>query len=400
MIDSIADTPDDDAPAVWMLAVGQTLGFATLYYIYGALLVPIEAETGWDRPALAIGLTLALLVSAVAVPLTGRLVDNGLGAELLAGGAGFGGLALLALSHAQSLLHWYLAWSAVGLAMSACLYDTCFAFLTRRLGATARGAIIRVTLVAGLASTLAFPLGALLSDAFGWRMAVVTFGLMQICLTVPLHFTAGVRLRRLERRGGPKPPDGKGALRRASRLVQFWYLCLAFGLAHMNHGMLVAYFIPLFTGLGATKAIAVTVASTVGPFQVVGRLALMLRGERANIVFSTRGALIGMTLASAILMLAGVAPPLLFLFAVAQGGAIGMMSILRPVLIAEVLGRDGFGAISGAVGSAPLVANAMAPFIGALLLEAGGVYALLTGSLLIAAGAAVFAFMVRTMVQR
>ncbi len=382
-----------------MLAVGQTLGFATLYYIYGALLVSIEAETGWDRPELAIGLTLALVVSAVSVPLTGRLVDRGLGAELLAGGAGFGGLALLALSQAQSLAHWYLAWSAIGLAMSACLYDTCFAFLTRRLGLAARAAIIRVTLVAGLASTLAFPLGAVLAEHFGWRIAVITFGLMQICLTVPLHFTAGIRLRRRERRGRPQPDDDKGALRRAMRQWQFWYLCLAFGLAFMNHGMLVTYFIPLFTGLGASKAIAVAVASTVGPFQVVGRLALMLRGERIHILFSTRGALIGMTLASGVLMLAGVAPPLLFLFAVVQGGAIGMMSILRPVVIAEVLGREGFGAISGSIGAAPLLANASAPFIGALLLEAGGVYALLTGSLIIAAGAAGFAFLVRTRVE-
>ena len=400
MTDIVAETPDGDAPAIWMLAVGQTLGFATLYYIYGALLVSIEAETGWDRPGLAIGLTLALLVSAAAVPLTGRLVDKGLGAEMLSGGAALGGLALLALSQAQSLTHWYLAWSAIGLAMSACLYDTCFAFLTRRLGPAARPAIIRVTLVAGLASTLAFPLGAVLADNFGWRVAVITFGLMQMLLTAPLHFYAGLRLRRRERLGGPKLADGKGALAAALRQAQFWFLAGAFGLAWMNHSMLVSYFIPLFTGLGATKTVAVAVASTVGPFQVVGRLALMLRGERIHILFSTRASLIGMTLASVILMAAGLALPLLFLFAVVQGAGIGMMSILRPVLIAEVLGRDGFGAISGGIAAVPLVANAAAPFTGALLLEAGGVYALLTGALVIAAGSAGFAFLVRARVVR
>ncbi len=397
---SAIEAQDGDAPAVWMLAVGQTLGFATLYYIYGALLVSIEAATGWDRPALAIGVTLALLVSAVAVPLTGRLVDKGLGAEILAGGAALGGMALLALSQAQTLTHWYLAWSAVGLAMSACLYDTCFAFLTRRLGPAARPAIIRVTLVAGLASTLAFPLGAVLAEHYGWRVAVVVFGLMQLLLTAPLHYYAGVRLRRRERLGGPKPADGRGALAHALRLPQFWFLAGAFGLAWMNHSMLVNYFIPLFTGLGATKAIAVAAASTVGPFQVVGRLALMLRGERTHILTSTRASLIGMTLASAVLMAAGFALPLLFLFAVVQGAAIGMMSILRPVLIAEVLGRDGFGAISGGIATVPLVANAMAPFIGALLLEGGGVYALLTGALIIAAGSAGFAYLVRTRAGR
>lgn len=400
MSEPAADLPDGDAPAIWMLAVGQTLGFATLYYIYGALLVSIEAETGWDRPALAIGLTLALMVSAVAVPLTGRLVDAGLGAEILAGGAAFGGLALLALSQAQSLTHWYLAWCAIGLAMSACLYDTCFAFLTRRLGSAARPAIIRVTLVAGLASTLAFPLGAVLADAYGWRIAVIVFGLMQMALTAPLHYGAGYRLRCRERPGSVRPPESGGALARAMRQAQFWFLAASFGLVWMNHSMLVTYFIPLFTGLGATKAIAVAAASTVGPFQVVGRLALMMRGERTHILTSTRASLICISLASLVLMAAGMALPFVFLFAMMQGAAIGMMSILRPVLIAEVLGQQGFGAISGGIAAVPLVANAAAPFIGALLLESGGVYALLTGSLLIGAGSVGFACLVRTRAER
>jgi hypothetical protein len=58
------------------------------------------------------------------------------------------------------------------------------------------------------------------------------------------------------------------------------------------------------------------------------------------------------------------------------------MSILRPVLIAEVLGRDGFGMISGAVAVAPILASAAAPSVGAGLLALGGpglVYAVCLG---------------------
>lgn len=143
-----------------MIALGQTMGWASLFYIYGALLVWIETDTGWNRAGLALGLTLALLVSGLAVGMAGRLVDRGLGAELLTGGAALGGVALLMLSQVQSLTQWYMVWALIGLAMSASFYDMCFAFLTRRLGVNARGAIIRVTLAAGLASTLAFPLGA------------------------------------------------------------------------------------------------------------------------------------------------------------------------------------------------------------------------------------------------
>jgi len=389
------DQNEGDSPAIWMLALGQTFGFASLFYIYGALLVWVVDDTGWDRSSLAIGLTLALIVSALTVSFSGRMVDRGLGAELLVGGAAFGGFGLLALSRVQTIVGWHICWALIGLAMSACLYDTCFAFLTRRLGTDARAAIIRVSLVAGLASTMAFPLGAVLAQNFGWRGAVVAFGSIQLFATVPLHFFAGRRLRRKERRSSKADQSDDGALGRAIRTRSFWLLAGAFGLAMMNHSMLVTYFIPVFTSLGIAQAGAVAAASLVGPFQVIGRLALMLQGKRIGSLASTRGALIGMATASMLLMLAGIALPLIFVFSAVQGASIGMISILRPVLIAEVLGRSGFGAISGAIASVPIFATAAAPLVGAILLESGGTTVFLIASFLMASVALSFALILR-----
>lgn len=379
--------PNGDAIAIWMLALGQTIGWASLFYIYGALLVWIESDTGWDRASLAIGLTLALLVSGLSVGMAGRLVDRGLGAELMTGGAALGGVALLGLSQVQTLFQWYVVWGVIGLAMSASFYDMCFAFLTRRLAAGARGAIIRVTLMAGLASTLAFPLGAGLAQSFGWRGAVISFGVLQICVTVPLFFFAGRRLRRTDRTSGVAPPKparkiaAKTALRKLMRQPRFWLLAFTFGLASMNHYMLATYLIPLFTGVGIAQTGAVLAASVVGPFQVIGRLVLMLAGTKAGPLFSTRLALMGLILSSAVLMGAGLAPALIFVFAAVQGASIGMMSILRPVLIAEIMGVAQFGAVSGAIATVPLFATALAPLVGALVLGSGGVVGLLATSL-------------------
>lgn len=380
-----------------MLAVGETICWASMFYIYGALLVWIEADTGWDRASLAIGLTLALLVSGLVVGRAGRLVDRGLGAELLTGGAALGGFALLGLSQVQSLMQWYAIWALIGLAMSASFYDMCFAFLTRRLGAGARGAIIRVALAAGLASTLAFPLGAVLAQNFGWRGAVLAFAGLQLFVTVPLFFFAGRRLRRTDR--APALAAGKSASKAAlgqlMRQPRFWLLALTFGLASMNHFMLATYFIPLFTGLGAAKATAVLAASVVGPFQVIGRLVLMMNGARISALFSTRVALVGLIISSMGLMAAGLAPMLVFVFAAVQGASIGMMSILRPVLIAEIMGLEQFGAVSGGIAIVPLFATALAPLLGALMLGLGGAMALLAASLTLVIVALVLASFLR-----
>jgi hypothetical protein len=76
----------DDGLAVWLLAVGQTLTYSGVYYAFPALLPDLEAATGWSTAALAAGPTLAFLVMAALIPLTGRFVDRGFG-----GAAGLGG---------------------------------------------------------------------------------------------------------------------------------------------------------------------------------------------------------------------------------------------------------------------------------------------------------------------
>jgi len=148
-----------DALAVWLLAVGQTLTYAALYYSFAALLPDLETATGWSKAQLAAGPTLGFLLTAALTPFTGRLVDRGWGGELLIWMPVLGAAALVGLGFVGSVAGWLALWAVVGVAQAGALYETCFAFLTRRLGTGARAAITRVTLVAGFAGTLAFPVG-------------------------------------------------------------------------------------------------------------------------------------------------------------------------------------------------------------------------------------------------
>ncbi|MGB5065930.1 MAG: MFS transporter [Albidovulum sp.] len=240
----------DEKLGVWALAVGQTLGFAALIYIFGAILLSLEAGSGWGRAELALGPTLGLLVSAALAPLSGRLVDRGFGGALLAGAAALGALCLILLSQVNSLALWLALWAVIGLAQAGSLYETCFAFLTRRLGSHARSAIIRVTLVAGFASTIAFPLGAYAGHGLGWRGALLTFGLVQLVVTVPANLVGVAWLRRGERRGGEGGVARKGAIRAALHRPEFWLLAGLFGLILGNHTMLSTFALPVLAIAG------------------------------------------------------------------------------------------------------------------------------------------------------
>ena len=88
----------------------------------------------------------------------------------------------------------------------------------------------------------------------------------------------------------------------------------------------------------------------------------------------------GMAVGVGALWLAGAAAQLVLVFALAQGAAIGVMTILRPVLIAQVMGQAGYGAIAGSIQVMPLMAGAAAPLVGGVLFGVGGAAALIWAS--------------------
>lgn len=366
-----ASGQDRGGAAVWLLALGQTLIYAGCYYSFPALLPDLEAATGWTKAELALGPTLAFLIMAGLTPVTGRLVDRGFGGEMLIWAPVLAALGVAALGLVGSLTGWLALWALIGVAQAGSLYETCFAFLTRRLGTGARVAITRVTLVAGFAGTLAFPLGHWLGGTLGGQGALVAFaGLM--ALVVPLNAVAVRQLRRRERAGLTLPPTPPGLLQAALRKPAFWIIAGGFTAVYLNHGILLTYVLVLFADRGAEPGLAAIAAACIGPSQVAGRLVLLALGARVSTGRAVVLSMSGVVLAGLLLFLAGVAPVMIFAFALAQGAGAGLMSILRPVLIAEVLGRAGFGAISGAVAVAPILASAAAPSVGAGLLALGG----------------------------
>ncbi len=358
--------------AVWLLAIGQTLTYAGVYYNFPALLPDLEAATGWSKGQLAAGPTLAFLVMAVLTPFTGRLVDRGWGGEMLVWlpvGAAAG---VAALAFVVTPGQWLAVWFLIGIAQAGMLYESCFSFLTRRLGDGARAAITRVTLVAGFSGTLTFPLGHVFGQAFGGQGALLAFALVILLGAVPVNYVGVRALRRAERQGAVRPAPEPGALRVALGRVEFWAISLMFGLIWLNHGILLTYVLVLFQDRGASLAMATLAASCFGPAQVLGRLVLMMNEARTTNAVATLVSLGLVVVAGGVLLLAGVTPGLVFVVAVVQGAGVGLLSILRPVLVADILGRRGFGAVSGAAAVAPILASAAAPSVGAALLVWGG----------------------------
>lgn len=389
MTGAVADPRKGIDWPVWALATAETLVWAGMFYLFPALLLHWETDLGWSKTELTIAMTIAVTASAIGAPTAGRLIDQGYGRTVLMVSAGLGGVLVGTLSVVNDPWAFKAVWLGIGLCMAGCLYEPCFAFVTRTRGEGARKAITRITLVAGFAGTVSFPTANLIAEAYGWRASTATFCALILFVAIPL-FWYGTQRRHAVAETERVPVTGSRAA--AMRRPTFWLLALSFATIALAHGMVITHLLPLLDERGVTAALAVLTASLIGPMQVAGRVGMIAIENRVSIEAICALSFGFMIVAACILFVAGAVPMLLFVFVVLHGSGYGVTSITRPVVTANLLGREGFGAISGALAVPFMAATALSPFLGSLIWSLGG-YDVVIGAVLATIVIGLLAFM-------
>lgn len=357
---------------VWPLAVAETIVWAAMFYSFPALLLVWERDLGWSKTELSGALTLALVAAAVLAPVVGRLIDHGLARFVFTGCTLAGAVFLILLSLVTELWQFYLVWLGLGIAMAGCLYEACFAVLTRTMGARAKRAITVVTLIAGFAGTVSFPSAYVLVEYVGWRGAVVVFAVVVALVALPLIWW-GTSIAERSRESQMHPASrGTGEALRVLRNPVFWLLAIAFAMIALEHGVLLTHLLPLLDERGIHAETAILAASMIGPMQVAGRLAMIAAERHLTMLNIAAASYVAMGVAGVALLGAGAVPVLLVAFVLFQGSGYGVTSIVRPVVTAEFLGRTNFGVISGLLALPFIFATAAAPTIAAFVWETGG----------------------------
>lgn len=374
----------DHAPPwryVVALAVDQLVAWGVLYYAFGVLLPLIAADLRVSRELVAGIFSAALLTGAVASRPVGRAVDR-LGARrILQLGAGCGLAALALLLASTGPLTLLVAFVVAGVAQATALYDVAFAALVTWFpAARARGrALLLVTSVAGFASTVFLPLTAALVAWWGWRAAVALLGFVLAVVAVPVRFSLPGAISRPPHFGPDARPNrdaGPGA-----RL-----LTLGFALHAFTSTGVAVYLTWLLAERGMPLATAAALAGLAGAAQVPGRL--LFAPLEIVVPPRSRLPLLFLLQAAGLAALAAGPSALAIPAVILLGAANGMTTLARTALTVAWFGRRSFGARSGDIASAALLARAAAPY--ALALVHGGrgyadAFALL--ALLLVAGA-------------
>ena len=366
-------------PAILAFMVAETVIWAAIFYSFPALVLQWQAEFGWSATQAMGAFSIALAVQGLAAPWVGRLIDRGRAPLGMPSGALGALIGLVALTQITTLWQFYAVWTWLGLMMGFTLYDATFSVVTRARGPHARAAITAITLAAGFASTLAYPLTAIMIESGGWRAAVWVLAGLVLALVLPLLWLGAKRLEVEAVARNPKPTE-KPAITpgRIMRRPGFWPLAGGFALTALGSAILLAHLLPLLAALGVPTGLAILAASTIGPAQVAARVLLMLAGARVSAWQVSLGSFMLLSFAALAIGAAAALPVLALVFAVAQGMGNGVISILRPVVTREVMGEAGFGESAGAVSRLSLFAFAAAPGLGAVLADAAGYGAVIT----------------------
>jgi MFS family permease len=359
--------------AVFALGVTQITAWGSIYYSFALLMEPLQAALGASKGAVVGAFSLSLLASGLLSPLVGRLIDQHGGRWLMAGGSALGGLALCALAHVTTLPQLYVIWAVLGIAMAATLYDPAFAVLIQSFRSNYRRAITVLTLFGGFASTVFWPVTALLISRFGWRDAMLMLGVLQFIVCIPLHFL--VLPRSSGARGVAMAGEHKStSLRDVLRDRVFYLLCLAFTANALVFSAMSVHMLAMLEGKGLTSVQAAFVGAMVGPMQVLGRIIEMLFERRVSP--STVGViamgLLPMSLA--VFLVADGTLALFAVFALTYGAGNGVMTIVRGTIPAELYGRAHYGAVNGAMAAPVLLSKALGPVAAALVWSLSGGY--------------------------
>jgi predicted MFS family arabinose efflux permease len=376
-------------PLVFALAVAQLVSWGSVYYSFSLFVVPMEAELGWSLTQLNGALSFGLLLSGVAAYPVGAWIDRGGGRAVMSLGSALAVVLLAAWSRVTSLGAFYAIWVGLGLALSATLYEPAFAVMTRLHPESYRTRITALTLVGGFASTVFIPVTQLAIGALGWRDALVVLALANLVFCLPVH---ALMLR--DRAAGPAPARGAvfdAAVRRAFRHRVFWALVLCITAYYAAFAAITFHIIPLLEERHVPTATVIGAVAVFGPAQVAGRIALLALGRRATASLAGRAAFVAFPLSVAVLILFPRSIAALFVFSVLYGAANGIVTVVRGTAVPELLWRESYGAINGALTLPQNLARAAAPYGAAVIWRGTGsydavLYAILAGGIVAAIG--------------
>jgi MFS family permease len=387
--------------AIWALGLTQIVGYGTLYYSFSILAPAMAREFGLTEGWVFGALSASLFASSLIAPTAGRWADRFGAGRIMTIGSVAAAMALALCAVAPGRVSFVLALLAMELASSFVLYSAAFVAIVQIGVPRPQRSITHLTLIAGFASTLFWPLTSALHAHLTWREVYLLFAALNFGLCLPIHAS----LMRLSRRHATAASHERGTALEAaapldSRRGRAAFLLMLAGFATEGFALsaILIHMVPLTAALGLGTA-GLFVSTLFGPAQVASRLINMLFGGRLQQTHLAVIAALLLTAGLCALLLTTPWLPGAFLFVFLFGLGSGLTSIVGGTLPLELFGREGYGARLGWASAARQFTSAFAPFALAFMMARTSVANSLW-VLVVVAASGVIAFLAIALLRR
>jgi len=367
------------------LGVSQIVGWGSTFFIPSVMGRHIGDDLSLPAEVVFAGPTIMFVVGALLAPRMGRFVDRRGARTLMAIGSVVAACGLAALSFTRGPFTYVGAWLLLGVAGVMMMGAISSIALAQIAGDGARRALAFLTTVGGLASTVFWPLGGALDATLGWRTTVLLYAGLHLLVCLPIHLLV------LPASAPPRPPpapsrgpDGAPPPAPVRRPMVFALLAIGLSTGGIVYTGMTLYLIEILRELGHSPAMAVILASFMGPIQIGVRL---IEIALANRLSSMNSAIIGAA-ALPVALLVGLAGSstiaagfaVVALYAIANG----LKAVVRATLPLALFDRAEYGRTMGWLAVPLNVVTAIAPVVFATMMERGGVTVTLLASLVAA----------------
>jgi MFS family permease len=387
-----------DTSLVGWLSLTQLISWGSVFYLFALLLEPVELELDLSRAQSSLAFSLALLAEGLLAWPVGRLIDRGHERLVMTTGSLVLAAGLLLHSQVDSLAGFYSVWLLLGVGLAGTLYPPAFAVVIRRYPNDFRRAIIVITFLGGLASTVFIPLSAWLMSLLGWRQALWPLAALHLLVCAPLHAQV--------LRGAPRPlqtsmktapPSMRRHLLSAPYLLVGLFIVLLMGVT----AALPAHMVSLLRSYGLSEAWVIAIPAAVGLLQVGGRALLFFFEHHLNPHQVNRLIPGLIPLGLFILLLAPLAGALqtacVVLFVAVYGMGNGMLTIVKGTAVAEYVDRTQAASLNGALGLPMALARAAMPWLLGLMWTPADAY---TRGLVLLVSLSLLGLLALTLAQR
>jgi len=355
---------------VGWLSLAQLISWGSVFYLFALLMAPLERDLGLSRAQVSLAFSLALLAEGLMAYPVGRWIDRGHERAVMTLGSVGVGVCLALHSAVGSLLQLYLLWTLLGAATAAVLYSPAFALVTRRFPHDFRRAIITLTFLGGLASTVFIPLIAWLMSQMGWRPTLLLLALLHFLICAPLHYVvlrgAPQASGRVFASAASEAPHQPG-VHQLMRSLPFLGVGVFITLMMAVTVAIPAHMVNLLRENGLAEVWVIALPAAIGVIQVLGRLLLYFFENRMDLHLVNR--LVPLLIPASVLVLL-LAPGFgawqvaaVGLFVLIYGLGNGMLTIVRGTAIAHYVSQQHVATLNGALGVPLALGRAAAPWL-------------------------------------